>query len=198
MYVMKPLIAPDMTAVDRLIAARMEFQLAKGHLPRGEGPALRDAITRADARGDTPGAHDGRTAIGMWDCEQLVAAFLIQHAAPRNGWTVEEREQPTLPASHALSLPGQTILGRLATLWLSDYAARQHHQPLVRCVVRDQALAWRLVRTCRWLHVREVTSLHGTLHLMQRSPERVERLEVVLSSHGVPDLGPEPVQTLHR
>lgn len=182
MYVMKLLIAADTAAVDHLIAIRMEFQLRKRVRQNGEGRELRDVActpTRPD---------DGRMAIGMWDDGKLVAAVVLQDAAPQHGWTIEEREQPTLLVGHALSLPGQAILGRLVTLWLSDYAARQHHQPLVRCAVRDRALAWRLVRSCGWERVREVSDLHSTLHLMQRYPERFERLGVVVSSTDVPDL----------
>ncbi|MFD3539653.1 hypothetical protein ACFWUQ_09145 [Streptomyces sp. NPDC058662] len=200
MYVMKPLATADTAAVDKLIAARMDFQIANHHRPRGEGLGLRDVVTGAgagtglhDAAAGTPSSapDDGGTAIGMWEDEELVAAFVLQHAAPQQGWTIEEREEPTLLVAHAYSLPGQTLLGRLTALWLSDYAARQHKQPWVRCTVQEQALAWRLARSCGWRHVRDVHDIHGNFHLMQRPPERANRLEVVVTSVGVPDLRPD-------
>lgn len=196
MYVMKPLATADTAAVDKLITARTDFQIANHHRPRGEGLGLRDTVTGAgtgtglrDAADNTPtGPDDGSRAIGMWEDEELVAAFVLQHAAPQHGWTTEEREEPTLLVAHAYSLPGQTLLGRLTALWLSDYAARQHERPWVRCTVQEQALAWRLVRSCGWRLVRDVNEIHGNFHLMQRPPERANRLEVVVTSVGVPDL----------
>lgn len=195
MYLMKPLTTADTAAVDKLIAARMGFQIAHHHRHRGEGAGLRDVVTGADGGAglrvatSTPNTpDDGRRAIGMWEDAELVAAFVLQHAAPQNGWTIEEREEPTLLVAHAHSLPGQTLLGRLTALWLSDYAARQHQQPWVRCTVHEQALAWRLVRSCGWRHVRDVNDIHGNFHLMQRPPERANRLDVVVTSVGVPDL----------
>ncbi|MFG2234903.1 hypothetical protein ACGFNX_33765 [Streptomyces sp. NPDC048723] len=198
MYVMTPLATADTAAVDKLIAARMEFQIANRHRPRGEGGGLRDVVTGAGTRnaphdaatGAQNTSDDGRTAIGMWEDEELVAAFVLQCAAPQPGWTIAERAEPTLLVSHAYSLPGQTLLGRLTALWLSDYAARQHEQPWVRCTVQERALAWRLVRSCGWRHVRDVNDTHSTIHLMQRPPERVDRLGVVVTSVGVPDLRP--------
>ncbi|WP_030388000.1 hypothetical protein [Streptomyces sp. NRRL S-241] len=184
MYVMKPLTTTDTRAVDGLIDSRMEFQIAHGHRSGREGNGLRDVVTGA-------GPDDGRKAVGMWEDENLLAAFVLQRAAPQHGWTIEEREQPTLLVSHAHSLPRQSLLGRLAALWLSDYAARQQQQPLVRCMVREQALAWRLKRTCGWRHVREIRDGLGALHLLQRFPERSQRLEVVVSSDGMHEVGPD-------
>ncbi|RKT02189.1 hypothetical protein BX286_0055 [Streptomyces sp. 3211.6] len=197
MYVMKLLGPADTEAVDKLIDARMDFQVANCHRPRGEGLGLRDTVTGAicpKTSGKPTG--DGKRAIGMWEDGELLAAFVLQHAAPRHGWTPEERDEPTLQVSHAYALPDQPLLGRLAALWLSDYAARQTDQPWIRCAVREQALAWRLARRCGWRHVRDVNDTHGTLHLMQRPPERAHRLEAVVSSEGVPDLYPAPDRRL--
>ncbi|WCD91164.1 hypothetical protein KPP03845_200125 (plasmid) [Streptomyces xanthophaeus] len=204
MYVMKPLSTADTAAVDRLIATRMDFQIANGHRPRGEGAGLRDIITgtgantgpRDRATSNPSGPGDGGRAIGMWEDGDLVAACVLHHAAPQHGWTIEEREEPTLLVGHAYSLPGQTLLGRLAALWLSDYAARQQGKPWVRCTVREQALAWRLIRSCGWRHVRDVTDTHGVLYLMQRPPERANRLEAVVRSVGVPGLHPDADHSL--
>ncbi|MFB6583344.1 hypothetical protein ACFCYC_39060 [Streptomyces sp. NPDC056402] len=181
MYVMKPLTTADTRTVDELIDGRTAFQIARSHRFRGEGIGLRDVVTGTDR-------DDGMKAVGMWEDENLLAAFVLQHAAPQNGWTIKEREEPTLLVSHAHSLPGQGLLGRLAALWLSDYAARQQLQPFVRCTVRERALAWRLARSCGWRHVREVRDGRGDLHLLQRFPERLQRLEVVVTSDGMPDL----------
>ncbi|MFF4331225.1 hypothetical protein ACFYZT_32555 [Streptomyces sp. NPDC001591] len=194
MYVMKLLVPADTEAVDKLIDARTHFQVANCHHPRGEGLGLRDTVTGAGCpkTPDKQTGGDGKRAIGMWEDGELLAAFVLQHAAPHHGWTLEERDEPTLQVSHAYALPGQLLLGRLAALWLSDYAARQTDQPWIRCAVREQALAWRLVRRCGWRHVRDVNDIHGTLHLMQRAPERARRLEAVVSSAGVPALRPAP------
>ncbi|MEW1640339.1 hypothetical protein AB0469_40605 [Streptomyces sp. NPDC093801] len=198
MYVMKLLVPADTEAVDKLIDARMDFQVANCHRPRGEGLGLRDTVTGADGTKapDIPTGGDGKKAIGMWEDGDLLAAFVLHRTAPHHGWTPEEREEPTLQVSHAYAVPGQSLLGRLAALWLSDYAARQIDQPWVRCAVREQALAWRLVRRCGWRHVRDVNDTDGTLHLMQRPPERAKRLEAVVSSAGVPDHQPTPDRRL--
>lgn len=194
MYVMKPLVPADTEAVDTLIAARMDFQIANHHRPCGEGLGLRDAVTGADGgQNDATtniltGPEHGKRAIGMWEDDELAAAFVLQRAAPQHGWTVEEREEPTLLVSHAYSMPGHTLIGRLTALWLSDYAARQPDQPWIRCTVQEQALAWRLVRSCGWRHVRDANDTHGTRHLLQRPPARADRLSVVVSSIDVPDL----------
>ncbi|MFE9469391.1 DUF6415 family natural product biosynthesis protein [Streptomyces virginiae] len=49
MYVMKPLATADTAAVDKLITARTDFQIANHHRPRGEGLGLRDVVTGAGA-----------------------------------------------------------------------------------------------------------------------------------------------------
>ncbi|MGW5342896.1 hypothetical protein [Streptomyces sp. NPDC004050] len=112
-------------------------------------------------------------AVGMWDSDTLVAAFALHDAVPNTGWTLAEREQPSLLLSLAHTLPDQQGLGPLLGRWVCDYAARRPNPPTwVRCAARAPGLADYLEKS-GWFKVREVVSVvHGASYLFQRAPQQ--------------------------
>lgn len=179
MYVMTPLTSEHSGALDELLDSRMERQIERQHVFDGEAARLVDLVQRADSL-------SGKTAVGLWDGEVLVGAIALQWAAPEDGWTIEERQEPTLLVALAHAHPSHRRVGRLLTPWVRDYAARQHNPPAwVRCTVRVPRLADYFQRTCGWQSVREV-ALPGkrTMHLLQQTPKTDDGLGSLIRSEG--------------
>ncbi len=179
MYVMKLLTPDHVSALDKLLALRMSW-LAESGLPRsGETSNLMELVR-------LPEPEPGMLPEGIWDGESLVAAFAVQDAALTAGWTVDERQEPSLVLSLALPDPRNSSLGEIAVHWLCDYAARGP-VPLawIRCTVRPRTLADHLRWDCGWAAVREVSSLHrDSCHLLQQPPQLDEHIELLVRTEG--------------
>ncbi|WP_030731795.1 hypothetical protein [Streptomyces sp. NRRL S-237] len=122
--------------------------------------------------------------IGMWEDAQLVGAFALAEGADAAGWTEDERAEQSWMVRLAFTDPDHNRLGRLATLWIGDYAARQNTPPLwIRCAVPDQEVAWYLERQCGWALVRTARDKAGYRNfLLQRAPERIEHFDLLVTT----------------
>ncbi|MFE5539134.1 hypothetical protein ACFQ78_25770 [Streptomyces sp. NPDC056519] len=131
--------------------------------------------------------------IGMWEDDQLVGAFALAEGPDAAGWTVDERAEPSWMVRRAFTDPDHARLGRLATLWIGDYAARQNTSPLwIRCAVPEPKVAWYLERECGWTLVRKARNRVGYLNsLLQRAPERIEHFDLLVTTGA--DLTIDPV-----
>ncbi|MGW6413158.1 hypothetical protein ACWF95_39470 [Streptomyces vinaceus] len=122
--------------------------------------------------------------IGMWEDNQLVGAFALTEGPDASGWTAAELAEPSWMVRHAFTDPEHARLGRLATLWIGDYAARQDTPPLwIRCAVPEPKVAWYLERECGWTLVRKAHGRAGYLNsLLQRAPERIEHFDLLVTT----------------
>ncbi|MFI6004930.1 hypothetical protein ACIA98_31755 [Streptomyces sp. NPDC051366] len=84
----------------------------------------------------------------------------------------------------AFTDPQHVRLGQLATLWISDYAARQTTPPLwIRCAVPEPKVAWYLERERGWTLVRKARDKIGYVNsLLQRAPERIEHFDLLVTT----------------
>lgn len=102
MYAMTLLTVAQATKLDNLFHARMDEQLARGHVLSGEGAALTDLIRLP--------RHDIRMRpVGLWREDALVAAFALQDGTPLDGWTDEERAEASLLVLAAHAHPGTGV-----------------------------------------------------------------------------------------
>ncbi|MFF3675937.1 hypothetical protein ACFYYS_18435 [Streptomyces sp. NPDC002120] len=122
--------------------------------------------------------------IGMWEDDQLVGAFALAEGPDAAGWTEDECAEPSWMVSLAFTDPDHNRLGRLATLWIGDHAARQNTPPVwIRCAVRDPEVAWYLERGCGWARVRTARNKVGYLNsLLQRAPEQIEHFDLLVTT----------------
>ncbi|WP_328965703.1 hypothetical protein [Streptomyces virginiae] len=120
----------------------------------------------------------------MWEDDQLVGAFALAEGPDAAGWTADERAEPSWMVSLAFTDPDHNRLGRLATLWIGDYAARQNTPPVwIRCAVPDPEVAWYLERGFGWARVRTARNKVGYLNsLLQRAPERIEHFDLLVTT----------------
>ncbi|MFD3938199.1 hypothetical protein ACFWSF_09365 [Streptomyces sp. NPDC058611] len=166
MYTMRLLSSADRLGLNELLRARQEHQLARGHALSGEGAALVGFVLAEPGPAVLP--------IGMWGENGLVAAFAVQRADPLDGWSEEERAEPSLVVSHAHTHPGGERLFQLITPWLRGYAAQLEDPPTwIRCTVRTTEVANHLRDDCGWQHVRTVLTW-ACRHLLQHAPQRNE------------------------
>lgn len=174
MYVMKVLTSADAKAVGELIDLRMDRQLHRRHAIHGEAADLLDLVAHAEA-------DCSLMPLGLWDDGTLVCVFALARAAPGDGWSAEEREEPSLLVSLAHAHLEHPHLARSVTPWLQDHAARLPDPPrAVRCTVYAADLAWYLIRTCRWQLVREVREPQRRVYLLQHTPQRIENVQALI------------------
>lgn len=164
MYTMTLLSGTDRGALDDLLALRAGVGYWQDHLSGAAALSTLVTCTMPDS---------AFMAVGMRDEAALLAAFVVERAAPREGWTLDEREESSVLISRAYSHPEQPRLARFLTPWARDFAARLPDPPTaVRCTVDNAHLARYLIRTCGWRLVREVQARQGELHLLQHTPQR--------------------------
>lgn len=174
MYAMKLLTSADAKAVGELVDLRMDRQLYRGHAINGEAADLLDLVAHGEA-------DCSLLPLGMWDDGTLAGAFVVERAAPRDGWSAEQGEEPSLLVSLAHAHPGHPHLARAVTPWLKDLAARLPDPPTaVRCTVYAADLAWYLIRTCRWQLVREIRERQRRVHLLQHTSQRIENVHALI------------------
>uniref|UniRef100_UPI002F912AC1 hypothetical protein n=1 Tax=Streptomyces sp. NBC_01001 TaxID=2903713 RepID=UPI002F912AC1 len=179
MYVMKLLTPDHVSALNRLLALRMDWLAEKRHPLSGESSNLMELVR-------LPEPEPGMVPVGMWDGERLVAALAVQSAAPLFGWTLEERQEPSQMLSLAHTDPREPRVGALLVSGLCDHAARKPAPPAwIRCTVRPKALADYLEQACGWTKVREVSSPYGeSHHLLQRAPRLAEQTTLLVRAEG--------------
>ncbi|GAA3386419.1 hypothetical protein [Streptomyces racemochromogenes] len=168
MYTMTLLTSTHAETVDELLALREGDGYRKKSRSNAAALCNLVAYTEPDV---------SLMAVGMWDEATLCAAFVLERAAPREGWTLDEREEPSLLVSRAYTHPGHSRLARTLTPWVLDLASRLPDPPTaVRCTVQHALLARYLIRSCGWQLVREVETHRGELHLLQHVPRRSDSL----------------------
>ncbi|WP_331720497.1 hypothetical protein OG851_42775 (plasmid) [Streptomyces sp. NBC_00161] len=178
MYLMTLLTPDHASALNRLLALRMDWLAENGHPLSGESSSLMELVR-------LPEPEPGLVPVGMWDGERLVAAFAVQSTAPMDGWTLEERQEPSLVLSLAHTLPGEPGLGAILVAGLCDYEARMPAPPTwIRCTVRPRALAKHLEEG-GWARVREVSRSYGdSHHLLQRPARLAEHTTLLVRAEG--------------
>ncbi|MER6520237.1 hypothetical protein ABT246_25700 [Streptomyces sp. NPDC001553] len=177
MYAMR-IVDAYTPAFAELVGARMDWQLARGQAVSGEVSALIDLVRLG-------GIDPGTVVVGMWDDTVMVAAFMLQVAAPREGWTDAERAESSMLVLGAHTHPDHRGLARLITPWVCDYAARLPAPPAwVRCTVRFPAIARHLEQTCGWEPVRDLRNWQGGRHLFQRRPQLNDSLGALIRGEG--------------
>lgn len=166
MYLMRPLSQADRPLVDTLLVARTRWAQQHNRPHHGHNLALLNLIEDI---------HEDTEVIGMLEDSDLIGVLALDRDAPLVGWTAAEREEPALTVSSAITHPARhgERLARLASLWLSDYAARLPG-PLdwVRTAVPDSELATYLQVVCGWHLVRGSRDPDG--HLAYRLQLRVQ------------------------
>ncbi|MFE2852751.1 hypothetical protein ACFXJO_16675 [Streptomyces lavendulae] len=185
---MRPLIAADLLPLGSLLQARLEYQLVHGQAINFEGSDLIAVVRGAP----------GKLAFGMWDGDTLVAAFVLQHAAPEDRWTDQEHGEPSLLISLMHSRPRRPAQPehegylRRVTLWLCDYAALLDVPPAwIRCTARTQRVAEHLEQ-CGWDLVRsQHYASQRPCYLLQCAPQRSAIGSLVLGE-GEADATREP------
>ncbi|MEU5811548.1 hypothetical protein [Streptomyces sp. NPDC047718] len=177
---MKLLTPGDVRALGGLLRQRMDWMAARNLPLTAESSHLMDFVLQPDR-------SQGWLPVGMWDGDgdTLLAAFAMRDAAPADGWTLEERVQPTRQVSLAHTLPGEQQLSCLLTRWVCDHAARKPNPPSwVRCTVRRPRLATYL-EADGWAKVREVAGVASVVsHLFQRPPQRNEIVHYLARGKG--------------
>ncbi|MEU9943647.1 hypothetical protein [Streptomyces lavendulae] len=168
MLVMRPITSKYLPDLNQLIWVRQENQLKRRQAIGGEGSALIDLVRLEPDPELRP--------VGMWDDNNLVAAFVLQCAQPGTGWSEWGRGGPSLLVSHAHTHPEERARFKIITPWLRDYAARAVDGPTwPRCTVRDLKLAEYLEQQCGWRCVGSVVrGWERPRYLLEAVPECIE------------------------
>lgn len=174
MYSMQPLATSDWDDLADLVHRRTDYEKRVRTATTDGSSLLRLA---ADPQPDIQ-------LIGMWEDDQLVAAFALESGPDTAGWNEDERAEPSWMVRLAFTDPEHSRLARLATLWIGDTAARQSTPPLwIRCAVPEPKVAWYLERECGWTLVRKARDRVGYLNsLLQRPPERIEHFDLLVTT----------------
>ncbi|MFF8264293.1 LuxR C-terminal-related transcriptional regulator [Streptomyces virginiae] len=75
---------------------------------------------------------------------------------------------PVLILENAFTAPGENAVARLASMWISDFAARQDGRPRVRCVSWSPAVAARQVQVGGWTEVPRPAHHRGGVDLLEQ------------------------------
>jgi hypothetical protein len=148
MYLMRPAVPGDRSAISRLVDARREWLVNRGHYRLPADPA---AIV------DTVGLHsdDGRplTWVAL-DGDVLCGVTRLQPDMPNDTWTGTELHEPALLLTDTWTHPNTRSdrLGALIAWWSLGYAAHQHmvcvrRIATVLLVDRCQQQGWTTQRT---------------------------------------------------
>ncbi len=174
MYSMQPLPPSDWDSLADLVHRRNDHEKRIRTATSDGSSLLRLA---ADPQPDIQ-------LIGMWEDDQLVGAFALAEGPDAAGWTEDERAEPSWMVRLAFTDPDHNRLGRLATLWIGDYAARHDAAPLwIRCAVPHQKVAWYLERRFGWALVGTARDRAGRRNsLLQRAPERIEHFDLLVTT----------------
>lgn len=101
--------------------------------------------------------------VGMWEENQLVGALAPVEGADASGWTEGERAEQSWLARLAFTDPDLNRLGRLATLWLGDCAARQNTPTAVDPLCRPRPRGRLVPGTPVWVGSRAGGTRQGRL-----------------------------------
>ncbi|MGW6412592.1 hypothetical protein ACWF95_36190 [Streptomyces vinaceus] len=171
MYIMLPLTTAHYDALADLLHRRNQREKQTSTTITDGTPLLRLAA----------GPHPRTQPIGMWEDNQLLAAFALVQGPSATGWTRDERAEPAWTVHQAFADPAHNRLGRLATLWITDHAARHPDPPRwIRCTAPHPRLAWYLERHCGWTPVRTTPGRHHTL--LQKPPQHIEHFSQLVTT----------------